>query len=599
MTAMADALPARMTRAEAISLVGDWLVSQLGAHPVVENALVSANAKHFTHGWRLPPLARPSTIVLELYIDNRFPRSPPRVLWVNAPPFPSIPHVEADGFICALSAIDIIDPDYPVGLIQAVLRNVADIIENGEAGANIEDFRSEFRSYWNPLATGKPVTSLLDPSGPSREIAVWHGKHQTVISENANDLRSWLSHRSDQKSSSKLKIERATLLWVGAPLLPNEYPASVTDLRALANRPDIAAEAAVERELGQTQDRLTFVIGAATAEGASFGVVSVIAPPVRHNKLNFAGFRPGRISPTLLAASRSLHPIARSPVERADTRWVHGRDQNRDLIDLLPAKVVLIGCGSLGSPIARLLAQGGVGHIHLVDAQDLQWPNTARHALGARFVHSNKALSLKADLQRNFPSSNISGVDKTWQDAALADSASIFGCDLIVSTLGSWTDEAELNDCLIDDAMRMPTLFAWSEPRAVGGHAVLTGRDGGCLACGLDRHGTPRFKIVDFSEATLSKEPACGEHFQAYGASQIDAIAALTADAAVDYLTGRLEAGRHRMCSARQAVIETAGGAFSTAWIELSDGRTRGGNIEEREWPAKADCPSCCKVTRP
>ena len=294
---MADALPARMTRAEAISLVGDWLVSELGAHPVDKNALNSLNAKLFTHGWRLPPFAGPSAILLELYIDNRFPRSAPRVLWVNAPPFPSIPHVEADGSICALSSIDVIDSDYPVGLVQAVLRNVAEIIEQGESGANNEDFRSEFRSYWNPLATGKPVTSLLDPSGPSREIAVWYGKHQTVVGENASELRSWLTHRSDQKSASRLKIGRGTLIWLGEPLLPSEYPSAVADLRELASRPGIAAEAAVERELGRAEDKLTIVLGAATTEGASFGVLSVLTSLKRSKRPDVPGFRPVRAPP--------------------------------------------------------------------------------------------------------------------------------------------------------------------------------------------------------------------------------------------------------------------------------------------------------------
>lgn len=595
---MADALPARSTRAEAINLVDDWLVSQLGACRIDEQALIGSNAKHFTHGWRLPPLAEPSAIVLDLYIDNRFPRSAPRAFWVNAPSFPSIPHLESDGFICALSSIDVIDPDYPVGLVQAVLRNVADIIEQGMSGANSADFRSEFRSYWNPLATGKPVTSLLDPSGPSREIAVWYGKHQTVVGENANDLRSWLTHRSDRKAASKLAIGRGTLIWLGEPLLPNEYPSTVTDLRDLARRPEVGAEAAIERELGRTQDKLTVVLGAATTEGASFGVVSVLAPLKRTRKPNIPGFRPGRAPPTLLAASRSFHPIVRSAVDRADPRWVHGRDHNRDLIDLLPAQITIVGCGSLGAPVARLLAQAGVGNLHIIDPQDLQWPNTARHALGARAIHRNKALNLTANLQQDFPSSKIRGTEKSWQNAALADPRSVFGCDLIVSTLGSWTDEAELNDRLIDEGISTSALFAWSEPRAVGGHAVLTGSDSGCLACGLDRHGTPRFKIVEFLGATLSKEPACGEHFQAYGATQIDSIAALTADVALDYLTGRIDPGRHRMCAAREAVVQSTGGAFSAAWIDLSNGRTRGGNIEERRWPVDLDCASCRGVAR-
>ena len=590
---MADAQPLRCDRAEAIDLVDGWLCSQLGAHQVCVQPLAGSSSKPFTHGWRLAPLAEAGGIILEIYIDDRFPRSAPRVLWVNAPPFPSIPHVENDGFICALSTIEVIDPHYPLGLAQAVLKNVADILKKGIAGTNSDDFRSEFRSYWNPLAQGKSVTSLLDPSGPSRKIAVWRGKHQTVVAENSNDLRAWLSHQANEKATSKLNIEQGALLWVGEPLLPTDYPSNVADLRSLANRPTIAAADIVEHELERLQDQLTFVLGGATSEGTSCGVANVVSPSMQNGRGHLPGFRPGRAPAKLIATSRLQLPIVRSPVERADPRWVHGRDHNGDLIDLSPAKVVLIGCGSLGSPAAQLLAQAGVGNLRLIDPDNLQWANTARHALGARSVHLSKAKRLAEDLQGDFPSSKIVGQGMTWQAVADETPQLLFGCDLIISTLGSWSDEAELNDRLLDLAIPTPTLFAWSEPRAVGGHAVLIGKDSGCFGCGVDRHGTPHLRIVDFVGSTLAKEPACGEHFQPYGASQIEAVAVLAADVALDYLTERLAPGRHRMWAARKASIDVVGGTLSTSWIELSDGRTRGGNTEEREWPIDAACPSC------
>ena len=42
--------------------------------------------KQLTHGWRLPPIVDTNNVTLEIYLDDRFPRSAPRVLWVNAPP---------------------------------------------------------------------------------------------------------------------------------------------------------------------------------------------------------------------------------------------------------------------------------------------------------------------------------------------------------------------------------------------------------------------------------------------------------------------------------------------------------------------------------
>lgn len=590
-TAEERSLPA--SRTAAVERVGSWLCSELGGTAVEIQSFGDARLGEFTHCWRLPPLDEPVGATLSVYLDHRFPRSTPRVRWENPPDFPSIPHVEPDGFICALSAIDIIEPSHPLGLVQTVLKNAAELIELGTSGANIEDFQTEFLSYWNPIAPGRPVTSLLDPSGPSRRIAVWRGRLQTVVAENSSDLRLWLARRAGKDSVSKLKIETGALLWVGEPLLPCDYPSNVRDLLSLAARPGVAATEIVQNELGRSQNELTFVLGGAKNEGISFGAASITTRIGRGHPGSLPGFRPGNAPAQLLAASRTGLQVQRAPVERADPFWIHGRDHNPDLIELVPAKVTMIGCGSLGSLVAELLAQAGVGNLQLIDPQDLQWPNIARHALGAASMHRNKASSLAQRLQRDFPSSLMVSHDMTWQCLAERDPDQLFGADLIISTLGSWSDEAELNDLFIAEAISTPTLFSWSEPRGVAGHAILTGQGTGCLACGVGEFGEAYIKVVKFDEETLLPEPACGEHFQPYGASQIAMIATLATDLALEHLTGRKMLGRHRMLAAQERIVSSAGGKFAGSWISLSDGRSRGGNIEEREWEIDPNCRAC------
>ena len=49
-------------------------------------------------------------------------------------------------------------------------------------------------------------------------------------------------------------------------------------------------------------------------------------------------------------------------------------------------KVVVLGCGSVGSLIAMELARSGVGNFLLVDADTLEYHNLCRHQCGIEDV---------------------------------------------------------------------------------------------------------------------------------------------------------------------------------------------------------------------
>ena len=62
---------------------------------------------------------------------------------------------------------------------------------------------------------------------------------------------------------------------------------------------------------------------------------------------------------------------------------------------LTAARVAVVGCGALGSGVARLLARSGVGHLVLIDPEPLGWERTSGgHQLGAGAVGLPKATTL-------------------------------------------------------------------------------------------------------------------------------------------------------------------------------------------------------------
>jgi sulfur-carrier protein adenylyltransferase/sulfurtransferase len=591
---MADMPSPEGTRAAAIAQIDEWLRHH-AAVPLKADTLSRWSAKSFTHGWRLTVESSAGSIRLDLLIDARFPRSAPRVAWVDAPPFPSLPHVEADGLLCTLSEADEINRHFPLGLLKFVLANASSVIEQGLSGENQDDFRTEFQSYWNPLAERGDLVSLLDPSGPSRPIVVWRGRKLTVVAETQKQLRQWMANCLGKKSVAASRIEVGILVWLDRPMLPNEYPNTISELRRVLDGADADAGKLLDGLISHEVHRSLILIGADTGDGACFAGVDLQysggglpswTPLTK-------GFRAGRTPGWLVAARRSKDRPLRNAVERADAWWIHGRDANADLIDLQPAVVGVVGCGSLGSPVARLLAQAGVGTQRLFDGDIMKWPNTGRHALGAQAVQQNKATALSARLKRDFPHLEFEGTPSSWQSASEKNATSLAACDLIISTIGSWAHEGELNDWIRGLNRKVPVLFGWSEPHACAGQAVVVGPGSGCLGCGLTDYGQPLFSVTNFPDETLLREPACGAFFQPYGATQINLVATLVADLALDFLCERAAIGVHRLVAGRASLVEAAGGELTEEWIELSGHRRSGGNFEERSWGPRKSCAVC------
>lgn len=592
---MADARPPGITQAVALELVDRWLTEHLRASSLDADALLRWSDREIIRGWRFTVEGPEGPLTLDLLVDDRFPRTRPRLAWVNAPAFPSIPHVEDDGLLCIFSPIDEFNRQQPVGIVQRLLGSAAEIFENGFAGLNREDFRSEFLSYWNPTASGKPVRSLLDPSGPSRRISVWRGKTIVLAAENSNEIRRWLANVHGKRAVALARIEKAPLIWSNQPLLPESYPSKPADLHHIVALADENAAPLIEEVIVSDSERSLVILGSDGGNGGSFAAVEMERSRSRFqpHKPRVNGFREGRAPAHIVAADRRRDRLTRSPVERADAGWVHGRDGNTDLPELLSSTVGVIGCGSLGSPLARLLAQAGVGELRLIDGDQMNWPNVGRHALGAQAVGERKATALAKQLGSDFPHLQSEAFAHPWQQAAETDPRTIMNCDLLISSIGSWAEEGELNEWLLEMEDRPTALFGWSEPYGCAGHAVALGSGSGCLACGLSDFGEVLLKVVEFSGETLEREPGCGTYFQPYGAAQIMLVATVIADLAIDLLCDRVPTGVHRMVAAREPLVTAAGGRLTDEWIDLSGGRLSGGNVEERTWKPRQGCPVC------
>lgn len=591
----------------ATEAVGDWLSIEIGgSRPLSDAELRDKRYRRFSRGWRFPVAFADKVREIDVLLDRRFPWIAPRVALVGDPHFRKWPHVESDECLCLLPSSTEVDPDNPVDIVRGLIRDATQLIEDNVAGKLENDFRDEFRSYWpHDVGVGQAI-SLIDPVGPSRLIAVRDNNRSVVFAEDGEQLHRWLSNFNNAGKPTGQEIEDGALIWLRQALVPSEYPTTAASLISVCETyaPDSAQ--IVEKLAGKLPASFSVLIGADTANGPALAAVKINKPGsiVRGRSARIdpttRGFRPGKM-PEKIAAQMMLGGtrVTRMGVNRADPDWIHGRGADPDQPLLRSKTVTMIGCGSVGGAVARLLAQSGIGGFFLIDPETLEWANIGRHTLGAQYVGENKAKGLAKELVGAYPHI-LSAVSKPVKWHTLVedgDLSPLLEPDLIVSTVGSWGVEGGFNAWHRQQECRSPVIYGWTEPHACAGHAVAIHPPDGCFACGLGRFGEPKRAVTHWNdEAKHLQEPACGAVYQPYGPIGLSQVNALVAGLAVDVLIGRVVNSGHRVWSCPKGTLETAGGTYTEVWCETADNLESGG-ITDLPWPRSSQCTTCRQET--
>ena len=113
------------------------------------------------------------------------------------------------------------------------------------------------------------------------------------------------------------------------------------------------------------------------------------------------------------------------------------------------AKVVVAGCGGLGSPVSVYLAAAGVGTIRLIDHDKVELSNLNRQILHwDKDIGRGKAKSAAEKLKQLNKEVNIEAIDETITEANI--SRLIDGFDLIVDAMDNMPSRYLLNKAAIE-----------------------------------------------------------------------------------------------------------------------------------------------------
>jgi adenylyltransferase/sulfurtransferase len=151
------------------------------------------------------------------------------------------------------------------------------------------------------------------------------------------------------------------------------------------------------------------------------------------------------------------------------------------------ATALIAGLGGLGSPLALYLAAAGVGHLKLVDMDNVELSNLNRQVLHwDEDVGESKVNSATQKVHRINPTTRVEGIDLTIDEKNVLEL--VEGCDVILDAMDNFSVRYLLNAAAI--AHRVPFIHG-----AVYGYegrlaSVVPGKTA-CLEC-IYPHAPPR-----------------------------------------------------------------------------------------------------------
>lgn len=471
--------------------------------------------------------------------------------------------------------------------LSSILRLVA---EGADPALRDTEFHNEYTTYWSLQLDSAPQDLLLlerpktaaelfaisDPRPGRRNRTAWLASSKDLLKTR---LKQVVGH------AGKIRAPSAAGFYVKLQTHPDiRFPTPKALLDWLT--PHLSADDAQQflnwfSGKGSVADRW-IMLELPGGQGAPVYCLEVRSYSKQPDHGRWHGFRSAR-------RWSGKHQPAHAPVlVRAtmlnilDREDILSRDLSGTASDLEKARVVMIGVGSLGSPVALQLAKSGVGELILIDPDVLESANLGRHVLGTDDLAQPKAEALAEKLRRDLPIVKVTPIQARSETVMQAKPSLITDADLVIVTTADWDSEVALWASKSNGAPRS-LIQAWSEPHSYVGHALLApdgNFDGRSL---FDHSGNFLKKYTEWPQGEgVIQLPACGQTFIPGGASGMANVAAMVVQLALRSLTEKFEQPVWSTTIYRPQDITSRGGTYHGP--EVAEGVQH--IVLEREWPS-------------
>ncbi|MEM5316519.1 ThiF family adenylyltransferase [Paraburkholderia sp. JHI869] len=476
-----------------------------------------------THTWEfeLPHPALRGRTRVKLVLPRGFPARAPRIM-VDSALCLTLPHVEETGLLCLGNLSDSSAYAHPEQAVHTALAAFDEFLDrcNDIAWVTAE-FERESLAYWSrfcgfsaKLKMRWTVRQLLNAVGRVHSVVegrvAIYESGRIAVAAGLNNDPNFLARRHGLARGT-LELARAAFLPLPASVCwtPSNWPKTFGELARLAHTVTDGEFRLVEWCMAEPNGPAAgFVV--LTSSNAAFGY-QLTAPLI-----------PGLDGPGIVPVN----------VTRMDPDWAIVRDQHLERMERRrPKRVLVLGCGSLGAPLAIGLVKAGLQAVTLVDMDELMPENVSRHPLGLRALFKSKAVELASQLNADIPGAVVKGHRAMAADWILAQ-CHPGDFDLVVDCTGEEGVRSFLSEVRNTIFPGTPIMHAWMEPFCAAAHVVLIDKDTVWPA----DDPVHQINAADWREEMEIVLPACNAGFHEYGIADVSSAAAASCECTLSVL---------------------------------------------------------------
>ncbi|MVT42861.1 hypothetical protein GO495_19860 [Chitinophaga oryziterrae] len=421
------------------------------------------------------------SITFHIHLPMSFPMVMPKISLpvVELEKYRSFPHIDEKGGICLFDDDTTrTNPENPVGILLSCLRRAKEIIEQGLAKTNYNDYKEEFLVYWLYRYNGEPDLDMA-------VLQLFSGdpdpaKVNMIKLDEPLHLFSYVVHQNDENATTflnylgfrKLSYKDQPICHLG-PVSWNYVPPfnlRNKDVKQIVSR---LPKEVVNRfknfiNSGKTPKFLT----ASVLLNGRYHLIGW-----RHADFKVVGkrkgFRNGKITNyELLSSLQANDPVVRtSPQE-----YSPDQKQLRSIGKIFDAKgnkkFLVAGLGSIGSNLIYFLNTYNDPEFRLVDPDDLSLDNINRHLLGFIYSARGKAVGVKSYLIHKNPFQKVEYRKESVLDVMRNAPEFVNNADYIFIAIGKTNIEQYLGSLVESGKITKPMFILWVEPYLSAGHAV-------------------------------------------------------------------------------------------------------------------------------
>lgn len=476
------------------------------------------------------------SVEITLLIPDVFFAQKPKARLIDRSQIPleTLAHIETDDGICYASGAGLpVDFYYPGQAILRVISEVERTLELSYKGRAIKEVVDEYQFYWKEHLNVRIFLPRSLKAGVHKAFSFFAcegGAPIFIAIARDRRLRGYTTEHT-----------RETLLWsLSQSIGPAEnikVPCTLSDLETwLDGQPLLKSMKWGDARKTLSDGGILLVAAPNAVVGIDLDIPRAISMAVKTGAIRKTKL------PDLI--QKSGHELK---IKRYSATWCAFEDivsrNHLGSSSLQQRSIALVGCGTIGSHLARMLLQSGAGlggRLTLFDNQYLSAGNIGRHLLGFSAIGEHKATATKRELERFHPEAKVFAREED----ALAQWSLLKKHDLIIDATGEWNIQAALNDYFLQDRGEKLAglLHSWIFMNGAGVQSFLNlGDEHACFRCLKPKFDGPwRYPAGDEKEELNLQPASCGDG--SYVPFSVDAstmAASLANRAVLDWAEGR------------------------------------------------------------